>query len=172
MGSEMCIRDSYNAVNHDLSQLKNLYDTAYSKNAVALQKFSVIKDTAVLDNIANLDLIEKKIISSSDTPFANFIKAMNSTAWVKQGIAHYHSVYNGKCPFCQQQLPSSFEDDIKACFDEQFEKETQAITNLQAEYKDSANTLFVPISKIPESNIPDAEIAAYKDKLSLSLIHI
>lgn len=102
----------------------------------------------------------------TDTPFANFIKAMNSTAWVKQGIAHYHSVSNGKCPFCQQQLPSSFEDDIKACFDEQFEEETQAITSLQAEYKYSANTLFVPISKIPESNISDAEIAAYKDKLS------
>lgn len=160
------VLQDYNAVNHDLSQLKNLYDTAYSKNAVALQKFSVIKDTAVLDNIANLDLIEKKIISSSDTPFANFIKAMNNTAWVKQGMAHYHSVSNGKCPFCQQQLPSNFEDDIKACFDEQFEKETQAITNLQAEYKDSANTLFVPISKMPESNIPDAEIAIYKDKLS------
>ncbi|MFU0553495.1 AAA family ATPase [Gardnerella vaginalis] len=155
-----------NSVNHDLNKLKSLYDTAYSKNVVLFQKFSVIKDTAVLDNIASLDLIERKIISSSDTPFANFIKAMNSTAWVKQGIDNYHSVYNGKCPFCQQQLPSSFEDDIKACFDEQFEKETQAITNLQAEYKDSANTLFVPISKIPESNIPDAEIAAYKDKLS------
>ena len=163
--AEEVLKD-YNAVNHDLSQLKNLYDTAYSKNAVAFQKFSVIKDTAVLDNIANLDLIEKKIISSSDTPFANFIKAMNSTAWVKQGMAHYHSVSDGKCPFCQQQLPASFEDDIKACFDEQFEKETQAITNLQADYKDSANTLFVPMSKIPESNISDAEIAAYKDKLS------
>ena len=159
------LRD-YNAVNHNLSQLKNLYNTAYSENAVTFPKFSVIEDTAVLDNIANLNLIEKKIISSSDTPFANFIKAMNSTAWVKQGIAHYHSVSNGKCPFCQQQLPSSFEDDIKACFDEQFEEETQAITNLQAEYKDSANTLFVPISKIPVSNISDAEIAAYKDKLS------
>lgn len=149
-----------------MSQLKKLYNTAYSENAVTFPKFSVIEDTAVLDNIANLNLIEKKIISSSDTPFANFIKAMNSTAWVKQGIAHYHSVSNGKCPFCQQQLPSSFEDDIKACFDEQFEEETQAITNLQAEYKDSANTLFVPISKIPVSNISDAEIAAYKDKLS------
>lgn len=110
------LRD-YNAVNHNLSQLKNLYNTAYSENAVTFPKFSVIEDTAVLDNIANLNLIEKKIISSSDTPFANFIKAMNSTAWVKQGIAHYHSVSNGKCPFCQQQLPSSFEDDIKACFD-------------------------------------------------------
>lgn len=160
------VLQDYNAVNYDLSQLKNLYNTAYSKNAVAFQKFSVIEDTAVLDNIASLDLIEKKIVSSSDTPFANFIKAMNSTAWVKQGMAHYHSCSDDKCPFCQQQLPSSFEDDIKACFDEQFEEETQAITNLQAEYKDSANTLFVPISKIPESNIPDAEIAAYKDKLS------
>lgn len=160
------VLQGYNAVNHNLSQLKSLYNTAYSENAVTFPKFSVIEDTAVLDNIANLNLIEKKIISSSDTPFANFIKAMNSTAWVKQGIAHYHSVSNGKCPFCQQQLPSSFEDDIKACFDEQFEEETQAITNLQAEYKYSANTLFVPISKIPESNISDAEIAAYKDKLS------
>lgn len=160
------VLQDYNAVNHNLSQLKKLYNTAYSENAVTFPKFSVIEDTAVLDNIANLNLIEKKIISSSDTPFANFIKAMNSTAWVKQGIAHYHSVSNGKCPFCQQQLPSSFEDDIKACFDEQFEEETQAITNLQAEYKDSANTLFVPISKIPVSNISDAEIAAYKDKLS------
>ena len=160
------VLQDYNAVNHNLSQLKNLYNTAYSENAVTFPKFSVIEDTAVLDNIANLDLIEKKIISSSDTPFANFIKAMNNTAWVKQGMAHYHSVSDGKCPFCQQQLPASFEDDIKACFDEQFEEETQAITNLQAEYKYSANTLFVPISKIPESNISDAEITAYKDKLS------
>ena len=154
------------SVNHDLNKLKSLYDTAYSKNAVAFQKFTVIDDTAILDNIANLDLIAKKIISSSDTPFSNFIKAMNSTAWIKQGMERYHIASKGKCPFCQQQLPASFEDDIKACFDEQFEKETHAISSLQAEYNDSATTLFVPISKIPESNISDAEIALYKDKLS------
>lgn len=155
-----------NSVNHDLNKLKSLYDTAYSKNAVAFQKFTVIDDTAILDNVANLDLIAKKIISSSDTPFSNFIKAMNSTAWIKQGMERYHIASKGKCPFCQQQLPASFEDDIKACFDEQFEKETHAISSLQAEYNDSATTLFVPISKIPESNISDAEIAIYKDKLS------
>lgn len=153
-------------VNHDITQLKNLYDTAYSTNAVAFEKFSIIKDTAVLDNVANLDLLAKKIISSSDTPFANFIKAMNSTAWVKQGMERYHSASDGKCPFCQQYLPSSFEKDIKACFDEQFEHETQAIASLYAEYKALANSLFVPISTLPNSNIPEAEISIYNNKLS------
>ncbi|MUP58516.1 hypothetical protein C3L56_00540 [Veillonellaceae bacterium M2-4] len=153
-------------VNHDFSQLKNLYDTAYSTTAVTFQKFAIIENTAVLDSIENLNLLEKKIISSSDTPFAAFIKAMNSTAWVKQGMEHYHNVSEGKCPFCQQKLPDNFEDNIKACFDEQFEKETHAITALKSQYKDAANNIFEPISQIPKSNISEEEISTYKNKLT------
>lgn len=160
------VLNNYKPINHDLAQLKMLYDTSYSDNSTEFQKFTIVKDTTVLDNAENLDLIAKNIISSSDTSFANFVKTMNITAWVKQGMDHYYSLSSEKCPFCQQHLSETFDEDIKACFDEQFEKETQAIENLESTYKDLANRLLASISEIPKTDIDDSEIALYKNKLS------
>lgn len=154
-----------NPSSYDLSELGTLYNTAYSNTVLSFEKFNVIQDTAVLDNIPNTNLISKKIVSSSDTPFADYIKALNNTAWVKQGMEHYHTSTNKKCPFCQQQLPDTFEEDIRACFDEQFKKETSSIDQFKEAYRNTANNLFASLQKIPNTDIADTDLSTYKNKL-------
>lgn len=69
------------------------------------------------------DLLDKMIVSSSDTTFEKFIKALGTTAsdWVSDGHTHYSAA--GKCPYCQQKLPAHFEDDIAACFHAQYQQD-------------------------------------------------
>ena len=62
----------------------------------------------------------KVVASSSETPFANFIKKLNATDWVRQGHTHFAGQTDGKCLYCQQKLPVSFEDDLLKCFDAQY----------------------------------------------------
>ena len=65
------------------------------------------------------------IVSSSDTPFAKFMKALGDTAsdWVRDGHTHYAGAAGGKCPYCQQRLPANFEADIAATFDAQYQQD-------------------------------------------------
>ncbi len=151
---------------HDLDALTRLYNAAYSSSAMRYDEFATIADTAVLDNLSGRGLLAKKVVSTADTPFAQFIKALNATSWVQQGHEQYHANGNGKCPYCQQALPESFEDDIRSCFDEQYQLSIAEIVSFQTRYRDAANTLFVPLQKIPTVLLPGTDVTAYNDKIA------
>ena len=136
--AEEVLDKSGKAKEHDVDALKRLYDVAYSADAKRYTEFTAIPDTSVLDTIAGREILGESVVSSADTPFAQFVKAINATAWVQQGHSQYHGTTEGKCPYCQQDLPTTFEDDIKACFDAQYQESVKAIADFYdatSEYK-------------------------------------
>lgn len=151
---------------HDLEVLRRLHDAAYSDDAKKYEMFSTIADTAVLDNLIGREILEQQIVSSANTPFAQFIKAINATTWVQQGHEQYHIASNGKCPYCQQKLPNSFENDIRNCFDSQYQDAIQALSNYYDAYRNAANTLFIPLQKTPTEFLPGLDTTVYFDKLT------
>lgn len=152
--------------NHEWADLVNLYDAAYSSDNTILNEFYEITNVNILDDIEDIDLLNKQIISSSNTPFAEFIKALNATSWVKQGLDHYHESAKGKCIYCQQTLPSNFKDEITKCFDRQFENDTKKIMDLYGKYRELANKEFMALSNIPVPNIIEQDkLDNYKNKL-------
>lgn len=151
---------------HNVDALLRLYRSAYSDDAKRYEEFSSIADTAVLDALADRAVLGEKIVSSADTPFAQFIKAISATTWVQQGHEQYHNAGNGKCPYCQQKLPDSFEDDIRTCFDSQYQDAVQSLANYYEAYRNAANSLIVPLQKIPADLLPGTDITAYNDKLA------
>lgn len=66
-------------------------------------------------------LLSKIITGTSNTPIGTFIQFLNASDWVKQGI-ELAEKSNGRCPFCQQELPSSLAEQIAAFFDEEYKK--------------------------------------------------
>lgn len=90
---------------HDRAALKRLYDAAYASDSKKYDEFKSIVDTSVLDKLGGIDILGKSIVSSATTPFAEFIKALNATAWVRQGHEQYRETPDIKCPYCQQKLP-------------------------------------------------------------------
>lgn len=117
----------------------------------------------------------KVVASSSETPFANFIKKLNATDWVRQGHTHFAGQTDGKCPYCQQKLPVSFEDDLLKCFDAQYQEDIAAISNFQSVYVSEMSSLV----RTFESNLDDvlpgmntdeyqAKVKNFKDAITIN----
>lgn len=92
-------------------------EAAFSKNATTYPELY----KGDIASIPSSSILEKKIISHSDSAFATFMKAINATDWVRQGRETFHT--DGKCPYCQQKLPEDFESEIAQCFDKEYESE-------------------------------------------------
>ena len=164
--AEEVLDKSGKAKEHDVDALKRLYDVAYSADAKRYTEFTAIPDTSVLDTIAGREILGESVVSSADTPFAQFVKAINATAWVQQGHSQYHGTTEGKCPYCQQDLPTTFEDDIKACFDAQYQESVKAIADFYDAYRNAANALFAPLQTTPTEFLPGTDLTPYTDKLA------
>ena len=117
----------HSPVEHTLDAIRQLFEIAFDPNAQTYSLFKGSKAVSGRYDLSGMALLAKAITSSSDTPFANFMKALNATDWVKAGHAPYVGHADGKCPFCQQKLPASYEKDIAECFDEQYQNDLLAL---------------------------------------------
>ena len=164
--AEEVLLKSESAKEHDVDALKRLYDVAYSADAKLYSEFSTVPDSTVLDTLAGRTILGEIIVSSADTPFAQFVKAINATTWVQQGHSQFHGAVKGKCPYCQQDLPTTFEDDIRACFDAQYQESVNALGEFCENYKNAANALFIPLQRTPTELYPSIDLTPYTDKLA------
>lgn len=114
-------------------------------------------------------MLDKVIVSSSDTPFARFLKALGSTAsdWVRDGHTHFSGSAGGKCPYCQQKLPANFENEIAATFDAQYQQDIRDLGQFQSTYgRETADIVRVLQTNTTDA-MPSLDLRAYQEKLSL-----
>ena len=154
---------------YDLSVTERLYDAAFDDNAKAYPEFEKVGTAPTYGKLPGKDILDKMIVSSSDTPFAKFMKALGSTAsdWVRTGHTHYSAAAEGRCPYCQQQLPPRFEEDIAMCFDAQYQQDIRDLRQFCDVYeRETSETV-----RVLRSNMSDVmtsiDIKPYQDKLAL-----
>ncbi|MEL7608821.1 MAG: AAA family ATPase [Bacillota bacterium] len=152
---------------HDIEALKSLYETAFDPNARTYREFQPVGGVSRLKGSPGNDLLGKCITSSGDTPFAGFIKALNATDWVRQGHEHFTDAANGKCPYCQQELPGDFETQLSACFDAQYQEDIDALRQFQEDYTSDMQGFVDTLKSNLQDVFPKLDLAAYKDKLAL-----
>ena len=153
---------------HDLPELERLYGVAFDDTARAYAEFKKAGATTY-GSLPGKEMLDKVIVSSSDTPFARFLKALGSTAsdWVRDGHTHFSGSAGGKCPYCQQKLPANFENEIAATFDAQYQQDIRDLGQFQSTYgRETAD-----IVRVLQTNTTDAmpflDLRAYQEKLSL-----
>ena len=118
--------------------LTRLYESAFSEDAKAYSTFEVPDDPYVLDNSPHLDLVDKAIVNTSTSSFAEFFKRIGATEWVKAGHKHFKDKTDGVCPYCQQKLPDDFEKSFAESFDELYEQQIKDIEELFSTYDEEA----------------------------------
>ncbi len=110
------------------------------------------------------DILTKSVIGSGDVDLAALIQHLGNSDWVKEGRAYLpHS--DDKCPFCQQMLPETFEDDLATYFDEAYETDIKTIKQLGEDYQQQAQSATEKIEAIIDSSssfIDNAELESYK----------
>ena len=94
------------------------------------------------------------------------MKKINAASWVQQSHEQYHEAAGNTCPYCQQDMPVSFEADLKACFDSNYQESKQALTDYYEAYRNEANTLVVPLLKPPAVLMPGMDITPFTDKVA------
>ena len=157
----------YAAVDHSLETIQQLFEVAFDPNAQNYGLFKGSKAVSGRYDLSGMSLLSKAITSSSDTPFANFMKALNATDWVKAGHAQYVSHSDGKCPFCQQKLPTTYEKDIAECFDEQYQNDLLALEAFQSAYSSKMQQLLGVYQANLAIKFGKLNLEDYRDKLAL-----
>jgi len=155
-----------NPKEHDVDALRRLYDIAYSDDAKKYELFPSVANPAVLDELEGRDILGKRIVSSADTPFAQFLKKINAASWVQQSHEQFHKAAGNTCPYCQQHLPVSFEENLRACFDSSYQEAQQALSYYYDAYRNVANTMVAPLFKPPVELMPEINITPFTDKVA------
>lgn len=147
----------------DEASLDALYAVAYGQQDKRYKELQPVSASS----IPSTTLLVKSIVSSSHTAFADFLKALNATAWVNQGHKDFQHAAGKKCPYCQQNLPASFEDDLASCFDEQYKKEMGELRKFIQAYKDALNSIYTVLNGNSKSDFVCDLLASYSTKFEL-----
>lgn len=147
----------------DENVLKNLYNVAYGSEDVRYKELQLVSTMS----IPSSPLLKKHIVSSSHTDFADFLKALNAIPWVSQGHRDYQHIAGDKCPYCQQKLPNTFENDLASCFDEQYKKEVKQLQDFIQAYKTAMNNFYSVMNNNTKNNFACAELADYSTNFDL-----
>lgn len=137
---------------HDLTALKQLYDVAYGGTPETPDAFDSL-NFSQLKRLSEHPLLEQSIVGSADSVFGRFVKALNATGWIKRGLDDYVPRTRGKCPFCQQDLPPDFAEQVSACFDQQYQEDINALKQHRNDFVRCANDIFAVLRGNTQKNI-------------------
>ena len=153
---------------HDLSKLERLYGVTFNDSARAYPEFKK-SATTTYGSLPGKDLLDRMIVSSSDIPFAKFMKALVDTAsdWVRDGHTHYAGAAGAICPYCQQKLPANFEADIAATFDAQYQKDIRDLGQFQATYVRETDEILLLLQANTTDVMPSIDLKFYQERLTL-----
>lgn len=163
------VLDEKNPTEHDLAELERLYDVAFDDSARAYPEFKRAGSKTTYGSLPGKDLLDKVIVSSSDTPFANFMKALgvSASAWVRDGHTHYSAASAGKCPYCQQKLPATFEADIAACFDAQYQQDIRDLGQFRTTYEAETAEIVRALKANMNDVLETVDLKSYQEKIAL-----
>ena len=158
-----------NPTDHNPDELKRLCDVAFDANSRSYSEFQRADSSVTYGKLPGKDLLATVVVSSANTDFAKFVRKIKATDWVRQGHTHFVPGSEGKCPFCQQKLPSTFEEDIQKCFDAQYQENVSQLGEFQSTYDRETQAIVRKLEANLSDTMPglDDELDEYKSKLAL-----
>ena len=155
------------AKQHDIGELRTLYETAFDKDAEPYSEFRKIGSTTRLKGLRGNELLAKVISSSGDTPYAVFVNAIKSFDWIQQGHSRFAEAAGDKCPYCAQTLPVNFEEQLASCVDEQYKADIQSLRDFQEAYVEEMHGFITALNANLNNPFPKLDLSEYKAKLVL-----
>ena len=141
------------AEEQNTAELDTLYNTVYGESSDQYSELILPENMYDYKNFEEKKLLEEIIINSGDTNFATFVRALQATEWVSHG-KKYLPATNGKCPFCQQDLPIHFEDDLASCFDREYQNKIAALNKYLSDYSQHMGQLVSAFEEMLKNKFP------------------
>ena len=157
-----------NPTEHDAEELKRLCKVAFDATSRTYPEFQRVGTKSTYGTLPGKDLLDKIIVSSAETDFAKFVRKIKASDWVLDGHKHYIPNEENKCPFCQQKMPDTFEEDIKKCFDEQYQQDVSDVLEFQSTYDSEMAAITRKLRGNLDDVMPSLDMMdEYKSKLEL-----
>jgi len=107
--------------------------------------------------------ISKIIKGKSDSDIGKFIEYLDISDWVKKGTQLIDKT-EGKCPYCQRDLPLNIKEEIENYFDKSYEDDCKKLKD----YKDNYNSYFLELfDKIKRIINSDIKMFEFEDLLHI-----
>ena len=147
-----------------ITDLRTLYDVSFGTDSTT---YAELKKPRPIDEakIDGFDLLAEEIISSSDKPYARFIKTIGATDWLKRSHDKFAHDANGKCPYCMKKLDADFEEQFAACFDERYQQDINKVQAFISTYEKKVNTVVAMLDGNKSSAYPKINFSVYDDKV-------
>ena len=157
-----------NPKEYNVSELKTLYTTAFGSDTTIYSKLNIVGPIA-FEGIAGFDLLTKAVISSADTPFADFIRAIGATDWIRIGREKFSHAARDVCPYCNQTLPADYEEQITSCFDAQYESNRLTLQAFKNSYELAVDTVIKALQENTDNAFPRNDFTEYNRRLDTIL---
>ena len=149
-------------------ECEDLARTVFGKQQPRYDKYFHIHT----DDLPVSELMGVSIESRAKTDFAMFIRTLGNLDWVTAGHNAYHGSTDGKCPFCQQKLPDNFEEELAACYDQQYKTDLKALEKFIDSFLKDMELAENTIAKNLQNHFPTKNLAAYKQQAQLLIAAI
>ena len=147
-----------------LEELQALYDTAFGSDT---DPYPLLKSVSLISLVGmdNYDLLGTEIVSSADTPFAEFIRTIGSMDWMLQGHDRFAHKTDGKCPYCSKPLPEDFEEQVSSCLDKAYEEKKAKLSRFKSAYESAVDTILDTLNANKGTTFPGLSFEEYDAKL-------
>ncbi|GHS97680.1 hypothetical protein AGMMS50276_18160 [Synergistales bacterium] len=149
--------------NFPVTELKRQYGIAFGQARPIYQGYAMVDVIQITDQ-EKCDLLAQRISGSSETPIGKFIEYLGSSDWVKQGL-RFADKADCKCPFCQRDLPHDTYNDIKAFFDDSYERDLAQLKVFYGSYSRMTETILVQLRGYMKSALPILDYALFKSEV-------
>lgn len=130
---------SNSATVESLTNLEKRAETIFGPLPTTENSIPAVEMDVVLDHETN-PILKKHVIGKDEVDIAAMIKKLGNSDWVRQGRTFYEA-NDQMCPFCQQITTDVFANSLNDYFDETYIKDSNAIDDLETNYKTHSERL-------------------------------
>lgn len=110
--------------------------------------------------IDGFDLLDTAIVGSSNVALAALIEKLQNSDWVSQGRTYFDHA-GGHCPFCQQQAPHGFAEQLRDYFDSRFAEQVASLGTFVERYDAEAQKLRSSLDRVGQSSVTQLDATAF-----------
>jgi wobble nucleotide-excising tRNase len=146
---EMVRSTQYASVSYTFEDLVQEVNAISKQSGQQKEPITTIQD--VFTNIEQMPIWQEVIVGVGDSYLKELIQTLNNSDWISKGTS-FISKSDGKCPFCQQNLPHDFESELKNVFDDAYQNKKKDIQGAIANYQSAIVSLKSQLSGSMYSN--------------------
>jgi len=145
--------------------IKEKCQRVFSKTLQAYEPIQSLKlpDFEAIENHA---ILITKIVGKEDLPIAALITKLGNSDWIKQGLGFLEQTEN-QCPFCQQSVSATLQDEIESVFDESYQQKVAELNTFQADYIQTISSIIDNLKEVIKLEISILDFTELKSHIRL-----